>query len=153
MSWAEGFAASNMLALVGWVLLLFGPRRHAWLNLVPGLMIPLALAASYSVIVLVHFARAEGGFDTLANVRLLFQSDPSLVAGWQHFLAFDLLVGGWAAGYLDRCGVHRIVQVPILAAIFMFGPMGFLLAAVTGATTARLTGENGQSGAFPWPRP
>lgn len=149
MSWAEGFEISSMVALVGWAILVLGPRRFGWLNLIPRLWIPLGLAASYSVIVMIHFAQGPGGFESLADVRLLFQADPALLAGWQHFLAFDLLVGGWAAGYLDKSHVHRIVQAPILAAIFMLGPMGFLLALVTGAVSARLVGRT--SGQEPRP--
>ena len=37
--------------------------------------------------------RAEGGFGSLADVMRLFDSPTVALAGWIHYLAFDLLVG------------------------------------------------------------
>ena len=37
------------------------------------------------------------GFDTLAGVRLLLSTPEALLAGWVHYLAFDLFIGAWQA--------------------------------------------------------
>lgn len=125
------FGLANMLALPGWAILIFAPRRWAWLNTVPALFIPLGLSALYSGLVLAHFSDAGGGYGTLADVRQLFASDPVLVAGWAHYLAFDLMIGAAMAARLDKAGVQRLVQGPILVSIFMFGPVGVLLTLIT----------------------
>jgi hypothetical protein len=57
--------------------------------------------------------------------------DWALLAGWVHYLAFDLFVGAVMALRMDRAGVGRLVQAPILLSTFMLGPLGFLIAALT----------------------
>ena len=69
----------------------------------------------------------DGGFNSIAEVRALFMSDPVLLAGWVHYLAFDLFLGIWIAEQADRIHIHRIIQAPVLAATFLFGPIGLLL--------------------------
>ncbi len=139
MTWDDAFAISSTLALAGWVILAVAPRQP-WVLAVPGLAIPLLLAAGYAVIMMQHFAAAGGGFGSVAEVRALFQSDPVLVAGWQHYLAYDLFLGTWVARRLDGAGVHRVLQWPVLGACFMLGPIGFLvgwaLAQLAGHTAA-----------------
>jgi hypothetical protein len=49
------------------------------------------------------------------------------LAGWVHYLAFDLLIGSWIAREADKLGLSRVIQAPILLATFMFGPLGYLL--------------------------
>jgi len=80
------------------------------------------------VLVLSHFSEAGGGFGSLSEVRQLFTNDMLLVAGWVHYLAFDLFIGDWTAAMMDRAYVSRIIQGFILPVIFLFGPAGFLLA-------------------------
>ncbi|HEU0222357.1 MAG TPA: ABA4-like family protein [Paracoccaceae bacterium] len=137
MTWNDAFGLSNSLALAGWLILFLAPRR-SWLLATAGLAIPLALALSYALLIMQHLSAAGGGFGSIEAVRALFRSDPVLVAGWQHYLAYDLFVGAWIARRLDAADVHRLVQWPILGACFLFGPIGFLLGlALEGAT--RLT--------------
>jgi hypothetical protein len=95
------------------------------------LVIPAALSALYALLVLTSLAGAEGGFGSLQEVRALFADDRVLLAGWVHYLAFDLLVGSVLAARLDRAGVGRLVQAPILALVFLLGPLGALLALLT----------------------
>ena len=121
------FSLAGTAAMAGWGVLILAPRRWAWLNLVPALVIPAGLSALYAALVLRHFAGADGGFGSLAAVATLFSDPWVLLAGWVHYLAFDLAVGAWSARLMDRTGVNRIVQVPLLLTVFLFGPAGFLL--------------------------
>ncbi|MEO0542231.1 MAG: ABA4-like family protein [Pseudomonadota bacterium] len=125
------FVFASNAAMLGWVILVFGPRRFGWLNMVPLWVIPGLISALYAVLVLRHFSSAEGGFDSLASVALLFDNQWALLAGWIHFLAFDLFVGAVMAARMDRVGVGRLVQAPILITTLMLGPLGFLIAALT----------------------
>lgn len=127
------FGLANMAALPGWAILILAPRRWPLLNAVPALLIPLGFAALYAGLVLTHFSASGGGFGTIALVRQLFMSDPALVAGWVHYLAFDLMIGALLAARLDRIGVNRLLQAPILISTFMFGPVGVLLTLLTQA--------------------
>lgn len=128
MSWENLFCLSSTAALAAWLWLIALPR---WPQVLAGLRFGLigALCVVYAALVLVFFFRVEGGgFGSLVQVRALFASDPMLLAGWLHYLAFDLFTGLWIAGRLDAAGVPRLVQAPVLAATFMFGPLGLLLA-------------------------
>ncbi|MEZ5670602.1 MAG: ABA4-like family protein [Alphaproteobacteria bacterium] len=124
MDWESWFGIGGQLAAAGWLVLIVAPRRWRLLNAVPRYAIPLALSLGYAVLILVWFGEADGGFGSLAAVKALMASDPVLLAGWVHYLAFDLFVGGWIARDADRRGLSRLVQAPILALTFMFGPIG-----------------------------
>ena len=76
---------------------------------------------------LAHYANSDGGFGSLTDVRTLFENDYILLAGWVHYLAFDLFVGAWIAGKADVIGLSRLIQAPILMATYMFGPIGLVL--------------------------
>ena len=56
-----------------------------------------------------------------------------LIAGWVHYLAFDLFIGVWIAERLDAERLSRWIQTPILIATFLFGPLGLLLGIAPGA--------------------
>jgi len=124
------FSLSSALVLPAWLILILGPRRWPILNAFPAYIVPLALSALYTVLVLSHFSEAGGGFGSLAEVRQLFSNDLVLLAGWVHYLAFDLFIGAWAAATMDRAGVSRVIQGFILPVIFLFHPAGFLVALV-----------------------
>jgi len=98
------------------------------LNAFPAYVVPFVLSTLYAVLVLSHFSEAGGGFGSLSEVRQLFTNDMVLVAGWVHYLAFDLFIGAWTAAMMDRAGVSRIIQGFVLPVIFLFGPAGFVLA-------------------------
>ena len=50
-----------------------------------------------------------------------------LLAGWVHYLAFDLFIGAWIAKKADEIGLSRLLQGPILIATFLFGPVGLVM--------------------------
>lgn len=130
----ELFGYAGTAAMLGWLVLLLAPRRWPALNAVPYLVIPAGLSALYAVLVLRHFAGAEGGYGSLSDVAALFSNEWMLLAGWVHYLAFDLAIGAVMAHRMDSAALSRIVQAPILLSIFLFGPAGFLLAMLaTGA--------------------
>lgn len=120
------FSLATMLAVAGWVLLVFVPRL-AWAQLVAGVILPATLSAMYLVLVALHFPGASGGFGSLAEVTLLFSQPPLLLAGWIHYLAFDLFIGGWETRDAARTGVPHLLVVPCLFLTFMLGPIGLLV--------------------------
>jgi hypothetical protein len=72
-------------------------------------------------------AGTGGSFDTLANVKLLFSNEEALLAGWIHYLTFDLFVGMWICHNADQRGINRWILLPCLVLTFMAGPLGLLL--------------------------
>jgi hypothetical protein len=124
------FSAANMVALAGWLLLLVVPRNRL-ATTVAGTIIPLVLAAVYLVVLAMNWGSARGSFSTLHGVAELFANPWLLLAGWVHYLAFDLFVGTWETRDAMAHGVPRWLLVPSLLLTFMFGPVGFLAYSAT----------------------
>ena len=124
------FPLANMAALAGWVALLASPWLPRLAQIASGMVIPLVLALLYAAIVLASWSSGEGGFDTLANVAALFKSPWLLLAGWVHYLAFDLFVGAWITRRAQDDRIPFLLVVPCLALTFLFGPAGFLAFAI-----------------------
>jgi hypothetical protein len=120
------FSILNLVAIVGWVPLVFLPRFR-WARVIVPIAIPVALAVVYAAIILMTFGRSEGGFSSLADVRVLFQNPWALLAGWVHYLAFDLLIGGWEVRDAHERGVPHLLVIPALVLTFLFGPAGLLV--------------------------
>jgi hypothetical protein len=127
------FSLGNGIVFVGWMILIFAPRRHPWLNAVPKYAIPCLFGFVYAGITLSRFFGSGGGYGSLAEVRILFSTDELLLAGWLHYLAFDLFVGCWIAGEADRINLSRLIQAPILLTTFIFPPVGLVLFLATRA--------------------
>jgi hypothetical protein len=123
------FDAANWFAIAGWLALIVAiVMNHAWLrDKLVGIYWPLVLSVGYCIAIYLGFGQSGGGFDSLAAVRKLFSNDWALLAGWVHYLAFDLFVGAWIAGAAIRDGVSRWFLIPVLPLTFLFGPGGFLL--------------------------
>ena len=49
-----------------------------------------------------------------------------LLAGWIHYLAFDLFIGGWETRDAVRNGIPHLLVIPCLLLTFMLGPIGLL---------------------------
>lgn len=120
------FQIANPLALLGWVALVLSPFAPRVALIVAGVVVPLLLSVAYAGLVLAFWAGAAGGFDTLANAQMLFTDPHVALAGWLHYLAFDLFVGAWAARVAREEGIPHLFLLPCLALTFLFGPAGFL---------------------------
>lgn len=124
------FSFAGYTALAGWAALILGVVLDKPLlrDRIAGLWIPLLLACAYTVLIAVFWWDAEGSFDSLADVQKLFTSPWVALAGWVHYLAYDLFIGALMARRLMAAKRSRLVLIPILPAAFMFGPIGFVLA-------------------------
>jgi hypothetical protein len=114
------------LAIAGWALLVFAPRWR-WSQRIASAIIPLTLAIVYLVLIVLNFAKSPGGFGTLAQVAQLFENPWLLLAGWIHYLAFDLFLGAWQARQAQRLGISYFLVVPCLVLTFLFGPIGLII--------------------------
>lgn len=129
------FQVANTVALAGWLVLLASPPSVRWADAArrfAGMWLPSLLAALYVALVVVHWG-GDGGFGSLAAVRTLFDRPGLLLAGWVHYLAFDLFVGGWVARRGAELGMAHWQLVPVLALTFVFGPAGWLAFVALGA--------------------
>lgn len=132
------FQIANTTTLLGWAVLLGSPLFPIIADRIAAYAIPLLLSVAYTGLILAFWARGEGGFDSLDNVARLFQTRELLLAGWIHYLAFDLFVGAWIVRTSRQDSVPFLLVVPCLALTFLFGPAGFLtFAAIRAARGGR----------------
>jgi hypothetical protein len=137
------FSAANLVAVVGWVLLIAAPRSQRAIALA-GTAIPLALSATYLGLLARHVGESRGGFSSLQGVADLFANPWLLLAGWVHYLAFDLFVGAWETRDAMLRAIPRWLLIPCLALTFMLGPIGFLAYSTARAWAARRSTSNAQ---------
>ena len=126
------FTICNTAVLPAWLLLALAPGWKWTHHLVHSAWIPMLLGIVYVGVFATNAESPEGGgFGSLEGVMLLFTSPHAVLAGWIHYLAFDLAIGAMIARRADASGLTRLVQIPILFFTFMFGPLGFLLFILT----------------------
>ena len=127
MSPEQLFTIANAIAALGWLMLAILPRQRWVTESVTGKAVPALFALLYILIIVTMFGSAEGSFATLDGVASLFTNRWLLLAGWVHYLAFDLLIGTWEARDARDRGVPHLLLIPCLFLTFMFGPAGWLL--------------------------
>ena len=127
MSPNQIFSIANGVAICGWLVLILLPRKRWATHVAAGVAIPATLAGIYTIVIAINFAGSDGGFSSLPDVARLFSNPWLLLAGWVHYLAFDLLVGGWEARDARERGIPHLLVVPCLIVTFLFGPAGWLL--------------------------
>jgi hypothetical protein len=122
----DAFALGSQLAMLGWLSLILLPRWRGVSALLAGTVIPTVLSIGYFVLIAVFWSEAKGGFSSLDGVADLFTSRPLLLAGWLHYLAFDLFLGNWILRRAQEEELPHWAMVPVLLATFLFGPIGYL---------------------------
>ena len=148
--WSALFTFTNGLAVIGWLLLAFAPRKplvHSAILYLGVALLCLIYLVLFVLVVggLIDPAKVAGagqaGFGSIAGVRAFFASDGGAVIGWTHYLAFDLFTGLWIARDADHKHFARWLQVPFLLATFMAGPIGLFCWLIMRERRARLTGR------------
>jgi hypothetical protein len=133
----EMFQIANPLVLLGWLSLLAAPLMPRAVEAVASAAIPLLLALAYAGLILAFWWEAPGGFGTLSEVMALFTHRHVALAGWLHYLAFDLLLGAWEVRTARAEGIPHWAMIPCLALTFLFGPAGLLAFAILRFTLVR----------------
>jgi hypothetical protein len=127
MAPATLFSICNAVAALSWLVLIVAGRMRRVATLVTGVAVPLLFAIVYTSIVATKWAGSEGGFGSLSDVSRLFSNQWLLLAGWVHYLAFDLFVGSWEVRDAIRNKIPHLAVIPCLILTFLFGPVGLLL--------------------------
>jgi hypothetical protein len=143
--WQSLFGLANLIALIAWIALILVPRRPLVLTLILYAGVGL-LCLIYSVLLVSLLAGwldpiRDAGTPVLSysvrGLRAFFMSDGGIVVGWTHYLALDLFTGLWIARDGDGKHISRLIQVPVLFATYMAGPLGLLIWLVVREPAAR----------------
>jgi hypothetical protein len=125
------FSLASAAAMLGWVVLVLAPLRRAVAVGIARLIVAI-LCGTYLAFLVAGLTGGNGppegaGFTSLAGVRLLMSSPQALLAGWVHYLAFDLFIGSWEVEDAPAANVPHLLLLPCLALTFLVGPVGLLL--------------------------
>ena len=128
MTPAQVFSIANMIAMPMWILMILLPKWKVTRSLIDYKVIPLILALIYAIYIFISLSGGGGmDFGSLDSVMALFTKENAVLAGWVHYLAFDLLVGMWMIDQNKELGIHQLIMAPCLLGTLMLGPVGFLL--------------------------
>ncbi|MBL4863376.1 MAG: DUF4281 domain-containing protein [Rhodobiaceae bacterium] len=111
-----------------WVLLAVAPDWKWTQTFVHSALIPVVIGIGYtSYVATGAFSAGGDGPITLQSIMDAFQVPEAAVAGWLHYIVFDLFVGAWEARDASRRGINRWLVLPCLFFTLMLGPLGLLL--------------------------
>ncbi len=134
------FSIAGMLVMPMWILMILLPKWKLTIFLMNYKIIPILLSLMYLFYIIL--AMKIGGmmdFGSLKSVMKLFTEEHAVLAGWIHYLAFDLLIGMWMLKQNEKTGIHQVMMAPCLLGTFMFGPVGFLLFTIAKTLKQRLS--------------
>jgi uncharacterized membrane protein len=121
------FQITNTFVLVGWFLLFVLPQWEYTQRIVLQFVV-LSLAVVYILLVLPTLANfSPAAFMSLGGIKVLFQNETALLAGWIHYLAFDLFVGAYIVRQGQKRKIPRWQYTICLPFTFMLGPLGLVL--------------------------
>jgi hypothetical protein len=125
------YSMINLGVMPAWLMLALLPRWQGTRVIVHSLIYPFVYGVLYCGLLVssMFFGPPSdgGGFSTLAGVMALFDRPVSVLAGWSHYLVFDLFVGAWIGRDALRRGVSHFLVVPSLFFCLMFGPVGLVI--------------------------
>lgn len=139
------FQVANMLVFPQWMLMIFAPQWKGTQWLVKSYLVPALLACLYAYYIFSGASLDFNDFSTLAGIKNLFAKggDTALLAGWIHYLAFDLVAGSVVLQDAQRKNIAHFWIILPLVFCFMLGPVGLLMYwLVRLFKTKRIAGEN-----------
>ncbi len=129
MTPAVVFSIVGIIAMPMWILMIFLPNWRVTKFLMNFKVIPLVLSLVYVCYIFKAMQMGEGtvDFGSFTSVMAMFTEENAVLAGWVHYLVFDLLVGIWMLSKNEELKMNQFIMAPCLLGTFMFGPVGFLL--------------------------
>ena len=115
--------------IAGYACLIFLPRWKFTSDFT--LCLVVVYSVLYFLLLLHRFAISEVplppeiAFDTLEHVSMLFSDRAALMAGWDHYIAFDLFVARHVLLDSQSRGIPHLMVVSIVPLVLLAGPAGF----------------------------
>lgn len=123
------FSLANALVLPQWLLIIVAPRWWVTTWLANSYLIPVGLAVIYVIYLFSGGPVDFSAFGSLSGIKSLFANggDGVMLAGWVHYLAFDLVAGTFVwRDSRAKAIPHWLIVLPLFFC-FMLGPVGLLL--------------------------
>jgi hypothetical protein len=121
MNAETAFRVLNLVVLPWWALFLVAPRSQLARRAASHGAIFVALALAYAVLLTAALASGKGAGLGYEGLRSALSAPLGFLAGWTHYLVFDLFVGAWVLRESRRIDVE---PRPYLFFTLMAGPIG-----------------------------
>ncbi|MFT6337826.1 MAG: hypothetical protein ACI86M_000824 [Saprospiraceae bacterium] len=96
MTPAEVFPIGGLSAMPMWALMILLPKWKITRFLIDYKVVPIVIAIIYAVYIYLSIsANGPMDFGSFDSVKELFTEDNAILAGWMHYICFDLLIGMW----------------------------------------------------------
>lgn len=116
------FNLANLLPLPVWLSMMLFPKARFTQRLVTSPWPFIILGALYAAVLAVALASGAGGLDlSFGALRRAFGLEWAFLAGWLHYLAFDLFVGVWI---FRDAKYWQLQPLPFLLLTLFLGPLG-----------------------------
>jgi hypothetical protein len=120
------FSLANLIVLPAWLLLMIAPNCN-WTMRATSFVLPFLLGLTYiGLLLTASLGKIDGGFMCLADLARVFENPYMVLAGWVHYLAYDLFVGSWQVRDAERRGLPHLLVVPCLVLTLVLGPVGLV---------------------------
>lgn len=117
----------NAIALIAWIILIALPSWNRSDLFLTGIVVTL-FAILYSYLIFSNFSFDDmQKFGSIVGLQELFRNKDMVLAGWVHYLAFDLMTGIFIRKNARIHNINYWYTVPCLIFTFLLGPAGLLL--------------------------
>jgi hypothetical protein len=124
------FQISNAIALLAWCAIVALPHWHL-LDRVVFYSVVCLLCIIYCYLIFaarsLDTQKPSGSFTSLAGVVALFKTPRIVLAGWVHFLAFDLVLALMIRSDAAVHGIPHAALIPVYLLTLLLGPAGVLV--------------------------
>lgn len=123
------FAASGLLVLPFWFLMIFLPKWGFTRKVIGSVLIVVPAALLYIGLVLprIQIILPAVVVPELGEISRLLATPDGTTIAWAHFLTFDLFVGRWVYLESREKDLSVWLMAPVLFFVLMLGPLGLLL--------------------------
>lgn len=122
------FKVANSIALIGWITIAVLHHNTLTYKITfNGIVLLLCLFYTSAILWALNGSGGSADFGSLEGVMKLFTIPKAVLAGWIHYLAFDMMVGLTIVRSSAMHNINRLLVAPCLFFTFMFGPVGLLL--------------------------
>jgi hypothetical protein len=136
------FQLLNAVVLPWWAVWLVAPRSRWAARLAGHGAVFIALGLVYTGLLAAALSTGDGEGFAFDGLRAALSHPIGFLAGWTHYLAFDLFVGAWI---LRESGRLDLEPRPYLFFTLMAGPLGLMSFLVRRTLRLRSAGQLGRT--------
>jgi Domain of unknown function (DUF4281) len=117
----------NALVLIPWLMMIVLPEWRITQETIKSYFAPVLIGAIYTLFTVTHINYSDGGFTSLAGLKIMFQEEGLLLVGWIHYLCLDLFAGSWMFQDAQKNGMKHHILLPCLVLTLLLAPIGVLV--------------------------